>query len=166
MKKSIVVDSSFLINLYLLGWFDILCKIYDEIVITPTVKRECKKIENHLKKMECVSWVELSKEEEKEVSKLLEEISKKFPGEHRGEIECVAVAKFRGIPLLISDNFAPWYLKERHRFPIEIERGHYVITEALGDNVLKREDLDKILMKIEGVYPKKAIDVIRKKFER
>lgn len=124
-----------------------------------------KEIEDNLKKIECISYVELFKEEEKEAERLLRKISKKFPGEHRGEIECVVIANSRKIPLLISDNFAPWYVKEKYKIPIEIERGHYVITEALKANVLKTKDLEKILKKIEGVYPKKAIDFIQKKFK-
>ncbi len=163
-EKSVTADSSFLINIYLLGWLHILCEIYKEVLITPTVKRECNKIREKLEHMPCITYVELSKSEEEKISKMLKELKAKFPGEHRGEVECLVVADSRNIHLLLSDNFAPWYLRSKHNLSVKIERGYYAIVEALEINALKRRNLKKILEKMEGVYPKKIIEIIRRKF--
>jgi len=165
MTKSIVVDSSFLINMAILNWLDVLCQVYEEIIVTPTVEKECERIKSKLDSMSCVKYIHLSGRENEMVSKLLGEMELKFPGEHRGEVESLVVANSRGIPMLISDNFAPWYLKSKHsEIPAEVERGYYVVAKALEINALKKEDMEDILKKMKGTYPKKAIDAIKERF--
>jgi predicted nucleic acid-binding protein len=168
-KYSITVDSSFLINIYMLKRLDILCKIYDEVLVPPTVKRECLKIEHALNAMPCIKFVDLSKEETKKVSMLHKEIQQKFPGEHRGEVEALVVASSRKIPLMISDNFAPWYLKSKHaEIKVILARGFHAFVEGIETKVLKIknvEGLNAITSELEGIYPRKTIEVIRKKFK-
>ncbi|PIV70285.1 MAG: hypothetical protein COS08_01035, partial [Euryarchaeota archaeon CG01_land_8_20_14_3_00_38_12] len=140
MKRAglITVDSSFLINFYLLGWLRFLCKVYDKVLVTPTVRRECIKIKDKMDALPCITNVRLSDKEKKMITKMVEEIKQKFPGEHTGECEALAVAHCRKIPLLVSDNFAPWYLTSRVKgISVEIERGSYVVAKALETGVIK-----------------------------
>lgn len=124
MPEQITSDASFLINLHLLGWLELLCKIYDKVLITPTVKKECSKIRIILDRMPCMVYVKPSNEEQKFSLGLDKELKKKFPGEHRGEVEALVVAHLRNIPLLLSDN-SPWYLRERHKESLgEGKNGH------------------------------------------
>ena len=166
---SITVDSSFLINLYMLGRLDILCKIYDKVLVPPTVRRECSRIEYALNAMPCIEYVTLSSEEKERVSAMHEEIQKKFPGEHGGEVEALVVANFRKIPLMISDNFAPWYLKSKHaEIEVALARGSHALVEGIEKKSLEirnAKELESFLSELEGIYPRKAIDTIRKKFE-
>lgn len=164
----ITADSSFLINLYMLGRLDILCKIYDKVLIPPTVRRECSRIEYALNTMPCIEYVALSRKEEEKVSAVHEEIQKRFPGEHRGEVEALVVASSRKIPLMISDNFAPWYLKSKHaEIEVALARGSHALVEGLEKKVFEIKnagELSSFLNELEGIYPRKVIELIRKKF--
>ncbi|MFQ6129435.1 MAG: hypothetical protein ACE5OT_01325, partial [Candidatus Hadarchaeaceae archaeon] len=166
---SITVDSSFLINLYMLGRLGILCKIYDRVLVPPTVKKECSRIEYALNAMHCIEYVTLSEEEGEKVSVMHEEIQKRFPGEHRGEVEALVVASYRKIPLMISDNFAPWYLRSKHtEIEVTLARGSYTLVEGIEKKVLEirgAEELRSFLSELEGIYPRKAIELIREKLE-
>ncbi len=165
--KIVVADSSFLINIHIMKWITLLCRVYDKVFVTPTVARECIKIKGTLDRLPCIESIELTREEEKKVSELLSIMAKKFPGEHRGEIECLAASVLRGVPLLISDNFAPWYLQSQDSAlaKVRIVRGYYFVAEALEMSVLtarSKRDAETIIRKLSGVYPREAIDRIRK----
>lgn len=166
---SVTVDSSFLINLYMLGRLDILCKVYDKVLVSPTVRKECSRIEYALNAMPCIEYVTLSGEEKEKVSAMHEEIRKKFPGEHTGEVEALVVASSRKIPLMISDNFAPWYLRSKHtEIKVTLARGSHTLVEGIEKKVLEirsAEELRSFLSELEGIYPRKAIELIRKKLE-
>lgn len=148
---------------------DILCRIYNEVLVSPTVKRECSKIEHALNAMPCIKYIVLSKKEAEKVSTLHEEIRRKFPGEHRGEVEALVVASSRKIPLMISDNFAPWYLRSKHaEIEVTLARGFYIFVEGIETKAMKvksAEELNSLLSELEGIYPRKAIDFIKKKFK-
>lgn len=166
---SVTVDSSFLINLYILGRLDILCKIYDKVLVSPTVRKECSRIEYALNAMPCIEYVTLSRKEEEKIFAMHEEIQKKFPGEHMGEVEALVIASSRKIPLMISDNFAPWYLKSRHtEIEVVLARGSHALVEGIEKKVLEirnAEELRSFLGELEGIYPRKAIELIREKLE-
>ncbi|MDI6884695.1 MAG: hypothetical protein QMD00_06210 [Hadesarchaea archaeon] len=119
--------------------------------------------------MPCIKYVALSREEEEKVSTAHEEIQKRFPGEHRGEVETLVVASTRKIPLMISDNFAPWYLKSRHReFKVALARDSHALVEGIERKVLEIknvEELSSFLSELEGIYPRKVIELIRQKFK-
>jgi len=100
----IVADSSFIINTDILNWLDLLCAVFNKVWITPTVKKETEKIKRLLE-LNCVTITELTNEENKIVNQYLKELEKKFPGQHRGEIESLVIANLRNIPFLISNNF-------------------------------------------------------------
>lgn len=168
--KSITVDSSFLINLYLLGQIDLLCKTYIEVLISPTVRRECLKIKSVLDTLPCIKYVELTSDEKKKVETLHKELEEKFAGQHRGETEALVLAASRGVPLMISDNFAPWYLKSKHEeiAKVKLVRGSHIFIQAIENKILvlkNKEDLKNLLRKLEGIYPKKTLDFIWRKFE-
>lgn len=95
---SVTVDSSFLINLYILGRLDILCKIYDKVLVPPTVRKECSRIEYALDALPCVKYETLSEGEKEKASTMHEDIQEKFPGEHMGEVEALVVASSRKSP--------------------------------------------------------------------
>ncbi|NVM31122.1 MAG: hypothetical protein HWN65_19955 [Candidatus Helarchaeota archaeon] len=164
----IIADSSFIINIAILNWLDLLCAIFNKVWITPTVKKETEKIKNLLK-LDCITIIELSDEENDIVNQYLKELEKKFPGEHRGEIESLVVANFRGIPLLISDNFSPWYIKSKYSgIKVEIKRGIHFISMAIDEKIIlikNKEDLEHLIQKIRGFYPEKAIQSIKKKIQ-
>ena len=166
---SITVDSSFLINLYMLGRLDVLCKVYDKVLVSPTVRKECSRIEYALNTMPCIIYVTLSEEEKEKVFAMHEEIQKKFPGEHTGEVEALVIANSRKIPLMISDNFAPWYLRSKHtEIEVALARGSHALVEGIEKKVIEiksAEELRSFLGELEGIYPRKAIEIIRKKFE-
>lgn len=142
----IVADSSFIINLDILSWLNLLCAVFDKVWITPTVKRETEKIKRLLE-LDCVELTELSNEENKIVNQYLKELEEKFPGQHRGEIESLVIAKSRNIPFLISDNFSPWYIKSKDpEMKVEIKRGIHFILMALDKKIIiikNKEDLEQ-----------------------
>ena len=164
----IVADSSFIINIDILHWLDLLCAIFDKVWITPTVKKETEKIKRLLK-LDCITITELTDEESDIVNQYLKELENKFPGEHRGEIESLVVANLRNIPLLISDNFSPWYIKSKYtEITVDIKRGIHVISMAIDEKIIlikNKDDLEQLLQKIKGFYPEKAIKSIKKKFQ-
>lgn len=93
---------------------------------------------------------------------------KNFQGS-TGEVEALIVASFRKIPLMISDNFAPWYLKSRHaEIEVVLARGTHALVEGIEKKVLEiknAKEFKLFLSELEGIYPRKVIDTIRKKFE-
>lgn len=148
---------------------DILCKIYDRVLVPPTVRKECSRIEHALNTMSCIEYVILSGGEKEKVATMHEEIQKKFPGEHAGEVEALVVSSSRKIPLMISDNFAPWYLRSKHaEIKVELARGSYTLVEGIEKKVLEIGsvgELKSFLSELEGIYPRKTIELIRRKLE-
>lgn len=106
--------------------------------------------------MPCIKYIALSKREAEKVSVLHKEIQRRFPGEHKGEVEALVVASSRKIPLMISDNFAPWYLKSKHEeIEVTLLRGFHALVEAIETEVLKIksvEELNSFLSELEGIY--------------
>ncbi|MFX1512110.1 MAG: hypothetical protein ACFFCQ_05955 [Promethearchaeota archaeon] len=134
--KSIAVDTSFLINMHILGLLDQLCKICDPIFITPSVWEETSELHSLLLKLRCIKRISLSEEERKVAQELHDEFTRKYKGTHHGEIEALVVATFRKIPLILCDNFAPWYLQKLHRglyLKPQIARGHSAVEKMLSE---------------------------------
>lgn len=55
-----------------------------------------------------------------------------------GEVEALVVASSRKIPLMISDNFAPWYLRSKHtEIKVALARGSHTLVEGIEKKVLE-----------------------------
>lgn len=163
MKLRSVMDSSFLYNAFQLKILPDLRHLFDRIILVPSVLSECERFQTQLLQLECVERVNLTEIENKEVEKLHKEFIEQFPGKHFGEIECLVVANSRAEELVISDNFAPWFLQKIHPKydQVKIRRGWWVMGRLI--------EIDKLgidfLVKLEGRYPKKALGKLRRLFE-
>jgi hypothetical protein len=104
----------------------------------------------------------LNNSEQEEVEKLHKEFTEEFPGKHLGEIECLVVANSRDEQVVISDNFAPWFLQKKHQIydQVVIHRGWWVIGRLIELDKLSINFLDKM----KGRYPKKALNKLRSLF--
>ncbi len=161
--KSAIVDTSFLINMHILGLLDILCNIYDTIFITSTVWDESAELHPFLLKLQCLKQIILTDEELRAEKELHEEFTAKYKGVHHGEIEALIVASFRNIPLVLCDNFAPWYLQRTRGGSLsepQIARGHSAVERMLSKGLINPTFIDNL----EGTYPKKAINKLRRRF--
>lgn len=158
---SVVVDASFIINMYQLSLIAKLCEVFDKVLVTPTVWKECQRIWEELEHVHCMSQVVLSSEENEMAEKLHSEFCESYPGFHRGEIEALVLANTRDCPIVISDNFAPWVVQKRHpEFErIRIYRGFYFV-ESLLDAKLITSDVVK---QLQGMYPRKVIRRLEQK---
>ncbi|MHA1972130.1 MAG: hypothetical protein ACTSW1_03985 [Candidatus Hodarchaeales archaeon] len=130
MKEIAVLDTSFLVNLKILGYLEYICDVFHQIVIPPSVYKESYQFYHELEKLACTTLVELTNDEKKMVDQLHKEFTSIYPGKHFGEIEALVIAQQRELNLLISDNFAPWFIKKNHkRFSnVSIFRGTYFFT--------------------------------------
>jgi len=158
-----VVDSSFLYNAFQMDLLLILCKVFQKLILVPSVLSECIRFQDQIDQLKCVEQVKLSSLEVEEVNKLHKSFVKSFPGKHYGEIESLVVANMRNEKLVISDNFAPWYIQKNNQEykKVEIYRGWWIIGHLIENKELSLE----ILNKLEGRYPKKAIDNLRRNLE-
>ena len=155
-----VVDSSFLYNAYQMDLLPILCKVFEKLILVPSVVSECVRFHDQLRLLKCAEEIKLSPYEVEEVKKLHSFFTESFPGKHHGEIECLVVANVRKENLVISDNFAPWYLQKHLQgyHNVDIYRGWWIIGHFIENNELPLEFLDKL----EGRYPKKALTNLRR----
>lgn len=119
------MDSSFLYNAFQLEILRYLCLLFDRIILVPSVLSECVRFQSQLLQLKCVEKVILTDIEKREVNKLHKEFTERFPGKHLGEIECLVVANSRAEEIVISDNFAPWFLQKKHSTydKVKIHRG-------------------------------------------
>ncbi|MHA2247081.1 MAG: hypothetical protein ACXADY_19205 [Candidatus Hodarchaeales archaeon] len=163
MDEIAVLDTSLLINVKILEVLDYLCEIFSEIIITPEVWRESFQFQSDLRKIECLTLVELTKSEENDTRRLHDEFSASFPGKHRGEIEALVLSKSRGYSLLISDNFAPWYIKKNHKefSGVRIYRGTYFFASLVDLTNISADFIDKLV----GIYPQKDIQRMKRRFK-
>ncbi|MFW9917209.1 MAG: hypothetical protein ACFFGZ_16515 [Candidatus Thorarchaeota archaeon] len=163
MPEKAVLDTSFLINIKKLGCLDLLCDVFAEVILSPEVWKESFQFHKELESLSCISLTKMSAEENQLVEQLHEEFTETFPGKHRGEIETLVIAKVRRIQLVISDNFAPWFIRRIHsEFEnIKIFRGMYFFSRIFELEMLNKDFLDKL----RGIYPEKEITRLREAIE-
>jgi len=163
MLERVTLDTSFLVNITRLNVLQYICKIFSEILISPKVWNESFQFHEHLEELPCIKRVTLSKEEQQKVNVLHDHFTANFPGEHLGEIEALVLAETRGYFLVISDNFAPWYIRKDHpEFSnVKIYRGSYFITRLIEMGFIGK----KILDDLKGIYSQKEIDRIRERLK-
>lgn len=162
MNLRSVVDSSFLYNAFQLEILPYLCYLFDRIILVPSVLSECVRFQTQLLQLKCIEKVSLTDAEKREVDKLHKEFTEHFPGKHLGEVECLVVANSRTEEVVISDNFAPWFLQKKHSKydKVRIHRGWWVVGRLIE---MKKIDI-AFLEKLEGRYPRKALDKLRRLF--
>lgn len=158
---SVVVDASFIINAYQLSLIDKLCEVFDEILFSPTVWKECQRLWKELGQLRCVKQVILSAAENEKAKELHTNFCESYPGFHLGEIEALVVAKTRNCPIVLSDNFAPWFLRKMYpEFErIQIYRGFYFVDKLLEAKVIPTE----VLKRLHGIYSQKIIRQLEQK---
>ena len=163
MNLRSVVDSSFLYNAFQLEILHYLCLLFDRIILVPSVLSECVRFQSQLLQLKCVEKVILTSIEEMEVDRLHKEFTERFPGKQLGEIECLLVANSRAEEIVISDNFAPWFLQKKHPKydKVRIHRGWWVVGRLIE---MKKLEID-FLEKLEGRYPRKSLDKLRRIFQ-
>ncbi len=163
MNLRSVVDSSFLYNAFQLEILHYLCLLFDRIILVPSVLSECVRFQSQLLQLKCVEKVILTGTEKREVDRLHKEFIEQFPGKHLGEIECLVVANSRTEEIVISDNFAPWFLQKIHSKynKVSIHRGWWVVGRLIEMNELDIGFLEKL----EGRYPRKALDKLWRLFK-
>lgn len=157
------VDSSFLYNVWQLKILSKLCVIFEKIYLVPSVIAECQRFRDELADLTCSEEVILSAEEREKAAELHQEFIGSFPGQHHGEIECLVVAQSRAVPLVISDNFAPWFLQKQHSEyrGVTIHRGWWVIGRLIETKALTVE----FLTELNGRYPQKALKTLWRLFQ-
>ena len=155
MRDIAVADTSFLVNVKRLQVIEDLCNVFSELYIPSTVWDESFQFQSQLERLPCVDIVELTPEEKEEVEKLHEAFTEIFSGTHRGEIEAFVLAKSRGYSLVISDNFAPWYLRKQNLeySNVLIYRGTYYFARLIELGLIDKN----YLQSLEGTYPAKEI---------
>lgn len=163
MNLRSVVDSSFLYSAFQLEILRYLCLLFDRIILVPSVLSECVRFQSQLLQLKCVEKVILTDIEKREVDKLHTEFTERFPGKHLGEIECLVVENSRAEEIVISDNFAPWFLQKKHSKydKVKIHRGWWVVGRLIE---IKKLDIG-FLEKLTGRYPRKALDKLRRLFQ-
>ncbi|MHA2368957.1 MAG: hypothetical protein ACXADX_09055 [Candidatus Hodarchaeales archaeon] len=160
---SATADTSFLVNMHILGLLDLLCEVLDRIIIPPSVWEESFELHAILAKLACLETVSLTEDEQQEAYRLHDIMSENYKGKHHGEIEALVVAAKRQIPLLLCDNFAPWYLQRienRALSTVKITRGFYAVEKLLEANLVHSD----IIRNLEGTYSKKVIERLRRQF--
>ena len=70
LNLSAKVDTSFLINMHILGLFDLLCEEYEELIVTPSVWDESIELLSMLLKLKCLKQTKLKQHEQEEVDRL------------------------------------------------------------------------------------------------
>lgn len=78
------------------------------------------------------------------------------------EIESLVLSQSRGYFLVISDNFAPWYIRKHHEeySDVRIFRGTYFFTRLLELGKIKIDFFDKLI----GTYSTKDISRIKQRY--
>lgn len=163
MNEQATLDTSFLVNLKLLGVLPHLCAVFSEIVLSPEVWKESSQLHSELSQLPCITVVELTKAERIKSEVLHTEFKQDFPGKHLGEIETLVLARTRGYLLVISDNFAPWYIQKKHAefSDVQIFRGMYFFSRLIELEVVTKD----ILEKLEGTYPNKDIQRMKRRLK-
>ena len=147
-------STSFLVNIKLLNILKYLCEVFKEIIISPEVWNESFQFQSELESLECIKIVRLENEEMNKVHQLHNEFTKNYPGKHTGEIEALVLSQSREYSLVVSDNFAPWYIRKHHNeySKVNIFRGTYFIARLIEIGVL---DVD-FTETLKGIYLKKT----------
>ncbi|MFX1512765.1 MAG: hypothetical protein ACFFCQ_09280 [Promethearchaeota archaeon] len=163
MPLTAVLDTSFLVNIKRLQTLQYLCTAFSKVIITPEVWKESYQFHSQLEELPCIKVINLSSEETNEVNSLHDEFTERFSGKHIGEIETLVVAQSRNCFLVISDNFAPWYIRERHYkySKVEIYRGIYYFTRLIEIGILTKN----VLEMLEGTYSQKEIQRMKEKMK-
>jgi len=95
----IVSDTSSISNLIQIGLIDLLHQLYDEITITPAVRRELYRLSDHQAAIEQINWIKVKAPQNHEmVVQLLEELD-------LGEAESIALAIEEEAKYLIIDEY-------------------------------------------------------------
>ena len=162
MKERAVLDTSFLVNLRRLEVLKYLCDVFNEILISPEVWKESFQFHQDLEKLNCITKEELTTAERERVNELHEEFSSHYAGKHVGEIETLVLSQSRGYFLVISDNFAPWYIRKHHEeySEVKIFRGTYFFTRLFELGKIKIDFFDKLI----GTYSTKDIFRIKQRY--
>lgn len=163
MNDRVTLDTSFLVNLILLGYLQHLCKVFSEVVLSPEVWKESYQFHSELNQLHCIRTIELTKKEEIESNLLHNEFIKQFPGKHLGEIETLVLARSRGYYLVISDNFAPWYIRKSHEeySNVKIFRGTYFFGRLIELEIITIDSLEKL----KGTYAQKDITRMKRRLK-
>ncbi len=162
MKERAVLDTSFLVNLKRLDVLKYLCDVFEEILISPEVWKESFQFHDDLEKLTCIKKEKLTTAERERVNELHEEFSSHFSGKHFGEIEALVLSQSRGFFLVISDNFAPWYIRKHYEeySKVYIFRGTYFFARLLELGKIKKKFFDKLI----GTYSTKDISRIKQRY--
>lgn len=162
MKEIAVLDTSFLVNIKLLNILKYLCEVFKEIIMSPEVWNESYQFHSELENLACIKIVRLENEEIDKVNQLHDEFVQNYPGKHKGEIEALVLSQSRGYSFVVSDNFAPWYIRKHHDeySKVNIFRGTYFIARLIEIGVLEVDFTEQL----KGIYSIKDISRIRKRY--
>ena len=80
-----------------------------------------------------------------------------------GKIETLVLARSRGYYLVISDNFAPWYIRKSHEeySNVKIFRGTYFFGRLIELEIITIDYLEKL----KGTYAQKDITRMKRRLK-
>ncbi|MFX0115956.1 MAG: hypothetical protein ACFFB3_15500 [Candidatus Hodarchaeota archaeon] len=158
-------DTSFFVNMHILRLLDLLCEVFDQILIPPSVWEESFELHSVLSKPACIEEAILTDEESREAEQLHKEFTNIYKGEHHGDVEALVMAVHCMIPLMVCDNFAPWYLQRTGKATlshVKIARGFTAVERRLSDGLISSD----VIERLEKTYPRKINERLRKQIPK
>ncbi len=135
----IVADTDILSIFARIKRLDILSKMFDTVLISPSVRFELNRGGIDIRKLNHV-FVTLQKDE-------LKELGKAPSGLDRGERECYVVAKRRNLPLASNETLVSRLCKKENIGYLSLPR---ILRFAISENLITRYDAKRLVNEIEN----------------